>query len=288
MKIAFWLNVGVQIFFIISGLLYGYKDISNFKKFWKSKFFKIILPYFIVIISYFSYLIITNNKMFSLTDIIYYFTMSQAFNTNISSLAHLWFISYILLFYLLIPILQKFDISNSKNFYIKLILLIIGLQLLQFLNVININVSYISLFIVSYYFSRRYFKYNIKDNYKKIFYITLFITFIGIPIQIILENQTLSGIFYKLYIIFHDYIHAFLGITLYLLLLKILPNIKSKIIDYTSNISYYIYLVHQIFILGTFSLLKFDYGILISIIIIFVLSNLLYYICRFINRRFVK
>lgn len=33
-KWAFWVNVGVQIFFFISGFLYGKKDIDNIKTFY--------------------------------------------------------------------------------------------------------------------------------------------------------------------------------------------------------------------------------------------------------------
>ena len=286
--LAFWFNVGVQIFFIISGVLYGNKDVNDFKKFWKSKFFKIILPYLIVVLCFLGYCFIINNKPFNLIDIFYYLTMSQAFNTGVSSLAHLWFISYILLFYLILPVLQKFDISEDKYFYLKLILIIIGLQCLQILNVINVNITYLSLFIVAYYFSRRYFKNNIKDNYKIFYIITLGICLIGIPLQLFLERYQFTGIVYKLFIIYHDYVHAFLGINLFLLFMKIIPDVKNKFISYVSNISYYVYLIHQIFILGTFTLLNYNFGIIYSLLAIIVCSNLLYYICKYINRKALK
>ena len=286
--LAFWFNVGVQIFFIISAVLYGAKDIKDFKTFWKNKVFKLLIPYYIVLICYFFISYIFDKNNFSLLNVFYYFTGSQAFNTSISPIAHFWFISYILIFYMIIYLLQKYDISKDKNFFLKLLLIMIGIQAFQFLNIININASYLNLFISSYYLSRRYFKYKIKDNYKLIFIVSFIICLIGIPIQICFENMHLTNLYYKLFIVYHDYIHCVLGIVLFLLFVKILPSINNKYINYLSNISYYVYLVHQIFILGAFSLLKYKYGIGLSLIAIIIFSNLLYFLTQWTNHKFLN
>ena len=47
-KLAFYLNIGVQLFFIISGYLYGNKDIDNIVPFLKKRFRKILVPYWIM------------------------------------------------------------------------------------------------------------------------------------------------------------------------------------------------------------------------------------------------
>lgn len=36
-ELAFWINIGVQVFFFLSGYLYGKKNIKDFKKFYKRK-----------------------------------------------------------------------------------------------------------------------------------------------------------------------------------------------------------------------------------------------------------
>jgi peptidoglycan/LPS O-acetylase OafA/YrhL len=140
--------------------------------------------------------------------------------------------------------------------------------------------------MVGYYFSRRKFKHNIKtDNYKIFLALSSVGCLIGIPVQIYLEKLNLDGILLKFFYIYHDYIHAFLGITLTLIMLKVLPSIKNKVIDYLSGLSFHIYLVHQIFILGVFSLLNIKYGIILSIAVIFALSNILYFIFKYINSK---
>ena len=285
-KLAFWFNVGVQIFFILSGVLYGCKDVKDYKKFWKNKFLKLYLPYFIVVIVFFVINLVLKVGQMGYLDLLYYLTATQAFTRNIEPLAHLWFMSYIFLFYLIIPILQKFDFSEDKHFYIKFLSLIIGFQFLQFTNVININVTYLALFMFGYYLSRRKFKHNInKDNYRLIFGVSSVICLIGVPVQLYLENANLQGLLLKFFTIYHDYIHAFLGISITIFLLKVLPGIENKIIDYFASVSFYIYLIHQIFILGVFSLLNIKYGLPLSVLIIIVLSNILYFIFKFINHK---
>lgn len=49
-ELAWWFNVGVQLFFVISGFLYGGKTITDPLEFYKKSFVKILLPYWIFLI----------------------------------------------------------------------------------------------------------------------------------------------------------------------------------------------------------------------------------------------
>ena len=287
-KMAFWLNVGVQLFFILSGFLYGAKDIHDFKSFWTKKIYHIIIPYEIVVVVFFIVFTIFD-KMPKVLDILYYISATQAFNTSITPIAHLWFMSYILLFYLLIPFLQKFDISDKKFFLTILISIVFILQFLQFVNVININATYLMLFIGSYYISRRLFKYKKQFNYNKLLIISGAICLFGVPLQLFLETKsTMPDVLYKFFIIYCDYIHAFLGIALFIIFIKFLPAVKSKLIDQISNYSFSVYSGHQIFILGILSRLKYRFGILYVFASIAVASAILYKITEKIGERRLK
>lgn len=46
---AWWLNVGVQIFLFMSGFLISSKDINNFYKFIKERLKKILIPIYLFI-----------------------------------------------------------------------------------------------------------------------------------------------------------------------------------------------------------------------------------------------
>lgn len=51
MELAWWFNVGVQIFFVMSGFLYGSRTIDKPIEFLCKQFRKILIPYWTIIIS---------------------------------------------------------------------------------------------------------------------------------------------------------------------------------------------------------------------------------------------
>lgn len=111
-ELAWWFNVGVQIFLCISGFLYGQKDVGEVTEFYKKRFKKILIPYYIAFISYgvIQYIFARNvfyNRAFLLGLI--------AGHSQIEGGGHLWFIRYILLCYILTPLLQAYrKIINDK------------------------------------------------------------------------------------------------------------------------------------------------------------------------------
>lgn len=51
MELAWWFNVGVQIFLCVSGFLYGQKEIGDIVDFYKKRIKKILVPYYLVLLS---------------------------------------------------------------------------------------------------------------------------------------------------------------------------------------------------------------------------------------------
>ena len=155
LEAAFWLNVGVQIFFVLSGYLYSKKEIKAVKLFYKKQYRKIIVPYIILITIIFATLKISKLPMidnkFTLLGI---FLGFQNWTGTSAIVSHTWFISYILLCYLITPILKKIKIFNNTENYFKTILGFIALALILQLfisyGVINIIASYILLYIMGY------------------------------------------------------------------------------------------------------------------------------------------
>ena len=98
----------------------------------------------------------------------------------------------------------------------------------------------------------------------------------------------MPDVLYKFFIIYCDYIHAFLGIALFIIFIKFLPAVKSKLIDQISNYSFSVYSGHQIFILGILSRLKYRFGILYVFASIAVASAILYKITEKIGERRLK
>jgi peptidoglycan/LPS O-acetylase OafA/YrhL len=48
LELAWWFNVGVQIFLCISGFLYGQKNIDNVTDFYNKRLKKILIPYYVM------------------------------------------------------------------------------------------------------------------------------------------------------------------------------------------------------------------------------------------------
>ena len=101
--LAYVLNVGVQVFLVMSGYLYGTKEIDSVKSFYIKQFKKILVPYYVFLI--FAICL----YYFSAPQYLDYKKVVLSFLTvgNLDGLGHLWFIKYILLCYLLVPILVR-------------------------------------------------------------------------------------------------------------------------------------------------------------------------------------
>ena len=50
--LAWWFNIGVQIFLCISGFLYGRKAIENIARFYNQRIKKILVPYYLTLIPF--------------------------------------------------------------------------------------------------------------------------------------------------------------------------------------------------------------------------------------------
>ena len=143
-QIAFlgqFFNVGVQIFFIISGFLYGHKKIVEINQWYIKSLIKIVLPlycyYFFIGI-----ILIACNKLGDMyfKDIIKIILNLQGFtDAKIGNIitVHLWFISYILLCYLITPLLQ---ILREKLSYKSAKRVIMLLSVIEIIFIMNINI----------------------------------------------------------------------------------------------------------------------------------------------------
>ena len=109
-ELAWWFNVGVQMFFFISGYLYSNRKVNDTVSFLRKRFVKILVPYFICVICtcLVGFLFKTGC---SLKQIAHLLTVSGA--DGFSSLAHLWFVPYILMCYLITPMVLKLKIIGG-------------------------------------------------------------------------------------------------------------------------------------------------------------------------------
>lgn len=178
---------------------------------------------------------------------------------------HLWFISTILCCYFITPFLFYLYKGCSKKqiHIITLLVFIITFIVFSSLSIYRLNPAWISCYITGYYLG--------KIGKNKYIYWTIII--LGIITNII---QCISDYIIELpipmYSYFCNYAHMFLGISLFIILRHIFRNLKDcKLLKFSDEYSYYIYLVHQFFIFGPISLMELTKYVPINIFIVLVI-----------------
>ncbi len=262
-------NVGVQVFLLISGFLYGNKTVGNYKKWYFGRIKKLVVPVSLIAAIDIIILYCMGHKTDVVTVFAYLFNLQgllflnwsffSKFITEITNLGPLWFATIIMLCYLLIPVLQKvrgkyMDKSKNKK-YTSIILAGGGIYLLTIL--INmtgiIALGYFAVFITGYLAAVLEFKAS-STNFKTVVLFS-FATIIIQVFRIIIRSKLSHGAVYSAYV---SISHAVLGFWIFYMffwLSKVLPSffnriMSTKAMNYLDKKSYYIYLVHGLFCMG--------------------------------------
>ncbi|MCR3759143.1 acyltransferase [Clostridium felsineum] len=272
-SLALWLNTGVQIFFLISGTLFGSKIILNKRQWYKKRFIRILKPYYIYIFFILMILSIFYNKEISFKLVLIYLINMQGILGNILALGHLWYIPLMLFCYIITPYLFKYKAKGELKFFIYLLILVAISELLFKKISMNFAPGIIS-FAIGFYFSNRY-----KCNFIKKYYIcVLFLTIVLLPINVFLLYNIikLNNIYGEIANFEFYFYHVFLGCTIFFSLFFIFSNLKAyknKPIDFIDKYSYEIYLTHHIFILGTLSIIHISKYLLLNIILVILATS---------------
>ncbi len=167
-KSSMWLNTGVQIFFIISAYLLAKKELAswgNIKQFFVKRCKRIFISYWLYIIII-SLLLVLVHRQPDFRDFVIYFWGMKGFfkDANILGLGHLWFVTVILICYLITPVLYYISRLEKKARRIgSIVICVIIVTFSMF--VLNCN-SY-SIYILGYMWVYLYFGQYKKDVEKK-------------------------------------------------------------------------------------------------------------------------
>lgn len=295
--LAWWLNVGVQIFLCMSGYLYGRKKFSGTDiSFYKKQFTKILTDYYVVI--GFAILI---QWLLVPTEITWQRVIESLLTyKTLEGGGHMWYIPYILFCYFLTPFLIRlFNDWNEKN---KNFFLVIGILILLFVCFIisktflpYFNSAWISCYIIGLFlgFCVRENKFRLlKNMIGAILLVALCLNEIQIYIQSF-SGIELVGETKKYYNLLYSYAHVALGCSLFFILKwgfsRIFMNGSLRgvtwICKYSDRLSYDVYLVHLFFILGPLSLMELTSHLAVNIAIICVLVLLAAILTNFIATR---
>lgn len=282
-----FLNVGVFIFFFISGYLYGAKNIKNNKKWLASRLKTIIIPYYIFLF----FLIIFNyiaNGTFEYRSVFVYILNIQNFvNTSINGAGHLWFISVIMLCYCLLLILNKYKTIVLSKFSV---ISIISISIASFVGIFSKTYGLLGFYLYCFYLG-----YAFKNNNKMInvgCYKFAIMFIISIAVRIIFKKMIDNTLFYETAIT--AITHITIAICLFYIFYKILSDIKFKNhlfiknVNFFDELSYYIFLTHYMFIVGPIRLISFTNIYVFNLLIYFIVTIFVAYTLKLIYKFILK
>ena len=277
LELAWWFNVGVQIFLCISGFLYGQKNIDNVTDFYNKRLKKILIPYFLVYIPFGIIELIFARDVFSIKN----FLMGLILCSTIKGAEHLWFIPTILMCYLITPLLQGYRnkyVKGKRTIVVFTVLSVIISSVLIH-GFTTFNPAWICCYVIGYTIGM-----NEKNEYiseKELMNIAGITAIAGNALQIYCDY--IADIDFAGFGIIKNYNHVMLGVFIFLLLKVIFEKVNlnriGKLLKLSDAYSFEVYLVHQLLILGPFSLLALtefsSVNILIMLIGVFILALLL-------------
>lgn len=260
-KLSQFLNVGVYIFFFISGYLYGDKEIKDKKSWFRQRFIILMIPIYIFLI--FIFVVQYMYGVFQVKYVFIYGLNLQRFFGYSLWLEHLWFMTVIWICYFITPVLYKNQKLLTPTF------IICFWMVCSLVSYGNKNIGqilfYISAYLVGYIYKKESYK-TVNNSY----------LFLGVAICIFVR---LLGLYFLDNTIFYDNIIVFISqIILSIFIYCIIKNyvkcnfiIKIRnVMNHFDELSFYIYITHCTFISGPIRMIQLTPYLFINIVIILI------------------
>ena len=273
---------GVPLFLFVSGFLAGKKNIDNVLKWWLSKAKRVLIPFVIFVVLIYGMYEITGIDNVSPFQWIFTLCNLQGLNYTywrfnlfgaVSGMGHLWFITTLMICYLLTPLAQRFKKVTIAGWQ-RGILIVTILAVQLGLMCLGFQFSYIITFFFGYFISGK------EPCTKSSWFATVTIlTVIVCGVRLLIRGIADGGDFYDRYfaLISAAFIAAWLFYAVYFLkdkMPKLFEAINCHALKFTESISYYFYLVHYLFLSGHLSVFVYVKNRVLAHILAFVFSYL--------------
>lgn len=244
-------NIGVSIFFLISGFCFGLQgNIRNVKEWYLKRLIRIYIPYEIfMILLLLVYFIKGYDVESKASAFLRCFLGIQGSNVDLLGADHTWFITSILLFYIATPLMcciwNKIQTRSFKILYIIFMIIIYGVSIVVTGADVSTSVSPIFMYNIAYISGREFHLYKSK---KKAAVYGLLLIALGAAVRIFGLLKFDSSDIYGLFVGYGQYAISF-GIGFVFLFL--FDNAKRfKVIELFNKISFEIYLYHYALLFG--------------------------------------
>lgn len=275
-----WANTGVQIFFFMSGYLYGGRIIENRAQWITRQSKKIYKPYYLSLVILIPLVFWLDRESLSFINILTALLGLQGFGLQIEGLGQHWFVTYILVCYLLTVFLLsrlRFGQPGGGRFWLCFILCALVFQIvtIPLAILIKFKSAYIMTFVIGYCYKARFSggqRVREKNTWELVVVIG---ALLGIVIRYYLEGIELHGVNERLSDMTNQYIKLLWGCAAFVLFNKLIPqgiwtNVSSnskQMLVAISGYTYEIYLIHEFFVHEPYISLFGEIGILYKAII---------------------
>jgi len=295
-ELAWWFNVGVYTFIFISGFLFGQKPMGAVITWFKRRVRKIIVPYYIFVLSFLLLVFIARRDLFITPHVIANLLMLNFILPGIGGLGHLWFVPVIIICYLTTPFLDRVRSGQGpvdrRSMFMGLIALLVIAQLATVLTVgIGLVIlSCVLSYTLGYSISTIHLDPDIDDDerYRGMGRVVMFIVILAVVLNAIkivvnyIIRPDLTGVAADLHLLLDTDAHVLLGAAIFLgsnqLLagrLELKEGLALSTIQYLDGRSYEIYIVHHVLIIGSFSLMALTGFVMVNVSIILALVMIL-------------
>lgn len=275
---ASFFNVGVFMFLFISGYLYGNKEIINIPKWLIRRFLRLQIPIWIFVIPVF--IVYAFEGTFKWKYVwIHLLDLQSFFGTGVG-LTHLWFVTVIMICYLLTPIL----IACKKHMRMEIPLCITILVALL-ITALDGKIGQYIFYIVTYLWGFAYKnikKLHIKNGMNIV--VMCIIVLIRIVGKIILDGSVVYDV------IIVSVTQILISFMLFIVICAFENSLKkSALLEFLDNISYYIYISHYVFMVGPVRLMgcsNIFFSIIVTIVASLITAIYLQKVTEMLSKRF--
>lgn len=261
--LAWALNFCVKMFFFISGLLYSEKKIPDCLTFYVKTAKKLLPDYYIYMLVFIALIALPGGLRMEFSGI-FKLLIIKEFPLEVGQF---WFLPYILLCYALTPLFQKVldevDRRSGMRYVLSCVILFC------FVDVVTRNFFsfflpvWIDSFLMGMVIYRCFKKHP--ALFKKLISFLVLLCAASVTLTVWLSATRLnifSQYQFSLFVELFHYSTMLLGICIVLFIIRIflsfkwIPTVLTSFLDWSDVLSYDIYIVHNLFIQGTYSILN--------------------------------